>query len=92
MLTQLVASVRIPVSASTLLICWPREAAQVSVCLPCKIEVCWERSGMGPKLHCPEEMAEVSVPLRSLDLIDGKSAQLHHAVLSPMGANCDRAL
>lgn len=47
---------------------------------------------MGPKLHCPEEMAEVSVPLRSLDLIGGKSAQLHHAVLSPMGANCDRAL
>lgn len=31
MLTQLAVTVRIPVSASTLLICWPRETAQVSV-------------------------------------------------------------
>lgn len=39
---------------------------------------------MGPKL---EEMAEAAVPLRSLGLVGGKAAQLHHVVLSPTGAN-----
>lgn len=36
---------------------------------------------------CPEEMAEAAVPLRSLDVVGGKAARLHHVGLSPTGSN-----
>lgn len=89
MLTQLVVTVRIPVSASTLLICWPRETAQVSVfgCLVRQKPAGREWDGFSLNFHCPGKMAEAAVPPVSLDLVGGKAAWLSHAGLSPTGAS-----
>lgn len=88
MLTQLL-SVRIPVSASTSFICWPREAAQVSVfgCLVRQKPTGREWDGFSLSFHCLGEMAGVAVPLESLGLVGGKMTRLHHAGLSPTGAS-----
>lgn len=88
MLTQLPVSVRIPVSASALLICWPREAAQVSVfgCLVRQKPAGRKWDGFSLSFYRPGEMAEAAVLLASLDL-GGKAAWLHHVGLSPTGAS-----
>jgi len=65
---KLVVSVRILVSASTLLICWPREAAQVSVFgrivrqRPAGRE--WDEFSLS--VHCLGEVAEEAVPPSSI--------------------------
>lgn len=89
MLTQLAVSVRIPVSASALLICWARETAQVSV-FDCPIRQKpsgREWDGFSLSFRHPGEMAEAAVPLASLDLLGGKATRLHHARLSPTGVS-----
>lgn len=76
-------------SASDLLICWPRETAQVSVfgCLVRQKPAGREWDGLSLSFRHLGGMAEAAVPLAPLDLVGGKATWLHHAGLSPMGAS-----